>query len=72
MSGAIKRIHEAKAKLGSEHLDEMVHEVFSVNASNVNNQGLDAQVDTLIHWCGEEETATILEDIVRELEGMKK
>lgn len=63
-----KRINDAKEKLTCEDLDETIHEVMSLKASSINNQGIDKQVYTLIRECGGEETATILEDIVRELE----
>lgn len=61
-----ERICDAKKRITSEDLDEMIHEIFSSKASKVNNQGLDEQVGTLIRECGSEEAAKILEDIVRE------
>ena len=61
-----KRINEAKKKLTYEDLDEVVHEAASLIASGVNNGGLDEQVDFLIQNMGGEETAKILEDLVRE------
>lgn len=67
-----KRINDAKEKLTSEDLDEMIHEVFSLQASKVNNQGLDEQVASLILNCGDEEAATILEDLVREKNSPKR
>jgi hypothetical protein len=65
-----ERINNVKAKVTSEDLDEIIHEVFSLKASKVNNQGLDEQVATLIIECGAEETVTILEDIAREKGGV--
>jgi hypothetical protein len=37
-----------KAGIEASHLDELVHEVASEQASNVNNGGIDSQIDYLL------------------------
>jgi hypothetical protein len=42
----VKKLLESKGDAG-DVLDEMVHDVFSRQASNLNNQGQDAQIEFL-------------------------
>lgn len=44
----VKRLAELAEELGVDELDDEVHDVFSVRASKINNQGLEAQIKALL------------------------
>jgi hypothetical protein len=43
-------------------LDEVVHDLKSSEASNINNSGVQAQIDYILQSCGLERTVEILEE----------
>lgn len=55
-----------KKNLEPEDLDELVHDAASQPASNVNNDGLEGQINFLIHAWGSEETLSKLKEVAEE------
>jgi hypothetical protein len=48
-----KRIFDAiKAKYEDADLDDQVHEIMTLKASEINNEGVDAQLEFLANACG--------------------
>lgn len=47
--------------LGSEDLDELVHEIVSQQASSINNGGLEDQIEFLVQTCGPREARSLVE-----------
>jgi tartrate dehydratase alpha subunit/fumarate hydratase class I-like protein len=70
----IKELQErvAEAKLQPEDLEEMIHDIFSQMASNVNNDGITTQLETLVDSYGtaaKQEIENIIENKQRSRDG---
>jgi hypothetical protein len=56
-----RRLDEAQDKLGDDDLDEIVNQAKSQEATAINNDGLEAQVDYLLYAFTQEEVVKMLE-----------
>jgi hypothetical protein len=61
----LKGLVEKVQAIGSECLDDLVHDLKSSEASSINNQGAHEQIDYIVMSLGAEEAIRKLEEILK-------
>jgi len=59
---ALKQASALRPEIPEGCLDEAVHDLKSGEATNINNEGVQAQIDYILQSCGLERTVDILEE----------
>jgi hypothetical protein len=58
----IGRLQDEFARADDSLLDDIVHDANSGNASAINNEGIESQIEYIIQWFGEEEGERIIRE----------